>query len=211
MKHYLVIAGNIGVGKSTLAQIMHERLGWEPFYEAVVDNPYLSDFYADMPRWAFQSQMFFLTRRLHAHHQLLMRPGVVVQDRSVYEDAEIFARNLFLQERMSGRDYATYTDMYEVLKLFLPPPHLVVYLQASVETLLKRIAVRGREYEKKIEPAYLEDLNQLYAEWTANFKLAPVLTVPADRLDFVAQDRDLEMILEKVQQKLRGDQYVLFE
>lgn len=211
MKHYLVIAGNIGVGKSTLAQIMHERLGWEPFYEAVVDNPYLADFYADMPRWAFQSQMFFLTRRLHAHHQLLMRPGVVVQDRSVYEDAEIFARNLFLQERMSGRDYATYTDMYEVLKLFLPPPHLVVYLEASVETLLKRIAVRGREYEKKMEPAYLEDLNQLYAEWTANFTLAPVLTVPADRLDFVAQDRDLEMILEKVQQKLRGDQYVLFE
>lgn len=211
MKHYLVIAGNIGVGKSTLAQIMHERLGWEPFYEAVVDNPYLADFYADMPRWAFQSQMFFLTRRLHAHHQLLMRPGVVVQDRSVYEDAEIFARNLFLQQRMSRRDYATYSDMYEVLKLFLPPPHLVVYLQASVETLLKRIAARGREYEKKIEPAYLEDLNQLYAEWSANFKLAPILTVPADRLDFVAQDRHLDIILEKVQQKLRGDQYVLFE
>jgi deoxyadenosine/deoxycytidine kinase len=211
MKHYLVVAGNIGVGKSTLVQIMHARLGWEPFYEAVVENPYLADFYADMPRWAFQSQMFFLTRRLHAHHQLLMRPGVVVQDRSVYEDAEIFARNLMLQGRMSERDYATYSDMYDVLKLFLPPPHLVVYLQASVDTLLKRIAVRGREYEKNIEPAYLYELNGLYEEWIANFKLAPVLTVPADRLDFVQESRDLELILDKVQQKLRGEQYVLFE
>lgn len=211
MKHYLVVAGNIGVGKSTLVQIMHERLGWEPFYEAVVENPYLADFYADMPRWAFQSQMFFLTRRLHAHHQLLMRPGIVVQDRSVYEDAEIFARNLMLQGRMSERDFATYSDMYDVLKLFLPPPHLVIYLQASVDTLLKRIAVRGREYEKNIEPAYLYELNGLYEEWIANFKLAPVLTVPADRLDFVQEGRDLELILDKVQQKLRGEQYVLFE
>lgn len=211
MKQYLVVAGNIGVGKSTLVKFLHERLGWEPFYEAVVDNPYLADFYADMPRWAFQSQMFFLTRRLHAHHQLLLRPGVVVQDRSVYEDAEIFARNLALQGRMSERDYATYVDMYKVLKLFLPPPHLVVYLQASVETLLKRIELRGRDYEKNMAPEYLSELNQLYEEWTTGFDLAPVLTVPADRLDFVQEQRDLELILEKVQQKLRGDQYVLFE
>lgn len=211
MKHYLVVAGNIGVGKSTLVQFLHERLGWEPYYEAVVDNPYLADFYADMPRWAFQSQMFFLTRRLHAHHQLLSQPGVVVQDRSVYEDAEIFARNLFLQGRMSERDYATYADMYEVLKLFLPPPHLVVYLQASVETLMRRIELRGRAYEKNIEPAYLEELNTLYQEWTSQFKLAPVLTVPADRLDFVQENRDLDLILDKIQQKLRGEQYVLFE
>lgn len=211
MKHYLVIAGNIGVGKSTLVKIMHERLGWEPFYEAVVENPYLKDFYDDMPRWAFQSQMFFLTRRLHSHHQLLARPGVVVQDRSVYEDAEIFARNLHVRGRMSERDFATYSDMYEVLKLFLLPPHLVVYLQASVDTLLRRISLRGREYEKNIEPAYLDQLNRLYEEWTGSFKLAPVLTVPADRLDFVQSSPDLDLILDKVQQKLRGEQYVLFD
>ncbi len=211
MKHYLVVAGNIGVGKSTLVRFLHERLGWEPFYEAVVDNPYLADFYGDMPRWAFQSQMFFLTRRLQAHHQLLMRPGVVVQDRSVYEDAEIFARNLYLQGRMSERDYATYTEMYEVLKLFLPPPHLVVYLQSSVETLLRRITLRGRAYEKNIEPAYLQELNCLYDEWIRDFQLAPVLIVPADKLDFVQEHGDLELILDKIQQKLRGDQYVLFE
>jgi deoxyadenosine/deoxycytidine kinase len=211
MKHYVVVAGNIGVGKSTLVRILHERLGWEPFYEAVVENPYLADFYADMRRWAFHSQMFFLTRRLHAHHQLLSRPGVVVQDRSVYEDAEIFARNLFLQGRMSERDYATYSDLYDVLKLFLPPPHLVVYLQASVPTLMSRIALRGREYEKSIEPEYLAHLNSLYEEWIANFKQSPVLTVPSDRLDFVQYDRDLQLVIEKIQQKLRGDQYVLFE
>ncbi|RIK32773.1 MAG: deoxynucleoside kinase [Chloroflexi bacterium] len=194
-----------------MVKILSERLGWEPFYETVAENPYLADFYADMPRWAFHSQTFFLTRRLYAHHQLLSRPGVVVQDRSVYEDAEIFARNLYLQGRMSERDYATYADMYGVLKLFLPPPQLVVYLQASVDTLLKRIALRGREYEKKMERAYLEQLNLLYEEWTANFQLAPVLTVPADRLDFVQNNPDLELILDKIQQKLRGDQYVLFE
>ncbi len=211
MKAYVVVAGNIGVGKSTLVKIMHERLGWEPFYEAVVENPYLADFYADMPRWAFHSQLFFLTRRLQAHHQLLLRPGIVVQDRSVYEDAEIFARNLFRQGQMSERDYATYCELYEVLKLFLPPPQLVVYLQASVEVLLKRIALRGREYEKGIQPEYLERLNELYAEWAAGFQLAPILTVPADRLDFVLYDRDLELVLDKIQQQLRGDQYVLFE
>jgi deoxyadenosine/deoxycytidine kinase len=211
MKHYLVVAGNIGVGKSTLVKIMHERLGWEPFYEAVVENPFLADFYADMPRWAFHSQAFFLTRRLQSHYQLLQRTGTVVQDRSVYEDAEVFARNLYLQHSMSERDYATYRDLYDVLNLFLPAPHLVVYLQASVGTLLKRIQLRGREYEKNIASDYLARLNDLYAEWIANFKLAPVLTVPADRLDFVQYDRDLELVLDKVQQKLRGEQYVLFE
>lgn len=211
MKQFVVVAGNIGVGKSTLVRILHERLGWEPFYEAVGENPYLADFYADMPRWAFHSQMFFLTRRLRSHHQLLLRPGIVVQDRCVYEDAEIFARNLFLQGHMSAREYETYRDLYEVLLLFLPPPNLVIYLQASVETLRKRILLRGRDYEKGIEAGYLEQLNRLYEEWVGNFKLAPVLTVPTDRLDFVQHNRDLELILERIQQKLRGAQYVLFE
>jgi deoxyadenosine/deoxycytidine kinase len=211
MQNYLVVAGNIGVGKSTLVEIMHARLGWNPFYEAVIENPYLEDFYADMPRWAFHSQMFFLARRLRSHHQLLKQAGTVVQDRSVYEDAEVFARNLYLGGRMSRRDYQTYSEMYEVLKLFLPPPHLVVYLEASVDTLLKRIALRGREYERSIGRGYLEQLNSLYEDWAASFLLAPVLRVPADRLDFVQDDRDLDLVLTKIQQKLRGDQYVLFE
>lgn len=211
MKAFVVVAGNIGVGKSTLVQFLHERLSWEPYFEAVVENPYLAEFYADMPRWAFHSQVFFLTRRLRSHHELLMRPGTVVQDRCVYEDAEIFAKNLFKRGGMSERDYKTYRELYEVLTLLLPRPDLTVYLEASVSTLLQRIARRGRDYEKKIEPGYLSELNQLYSEWIGDFSVSPLLIVPADRLNFVSDKRDLEIILEKIQQKLRGDQYVLFE
>jgi deoxyadenosine/deoxycytidine kinase len=211
MKSFVAVAGNIGVGKSTLVRTLHERLGWEPFYEAVVENPYLADFYADMSRYAFHSQIFFLTRHLHSHRELLARPGVVVQDRSVYEDANIFARNLYLQGGISARDYQTYRELYEVLSLFLPPPDLIIYLQASVPTLLQRIARRGRDYEKNIAPDYLARLNDLYEEWIQNFALSSILIVPADRLDFVSQDGDLDLILEKIQQKLRGEQLVLFE
>ncbi len=211
MKNFIAVAGNIGVGKSTLVRIMQERLGWEPFYEAVVENPYLADFYADMPRYAFHSQIFFLTRRLHSHRELLDAPGVAVQDRSVYEDAEVFARNLYRQGAMAARDYQTYAELYQVLTEFLPPPDLIVYLRASVDTLLRRIALRGREYEKNISREYLEQLNELYEEWIGSFKRAPVLCVPADRLDFVQSEAHVQLILRKVQEKLRGDQMVLFE
>ncbi len=211
MKQFVAVAGNIGVGKSTLVRLMQERLNWEPFYEAVGENPYLKDFYADMPRYAFHSQIFFLTRRLRAHRELLDRPGIVVQDRSVYEDAEVFARNLYLQGAMGARDYHTYEELYHVLTAFLPPPDLIVYLRASVDTLLHRIALRGRDYEKTISREYLEQLNRLYEEWIANFKLAPVLCVPADRLNYVQFEADLELVLRKVQDKLRGDQLVLFD
>lgn len=211
MKGFIAIAGNIGVGKSTMARIMHERLGWEPFYEAVVDNPYLADFYSDMPRYAFHSQVFFLTRRLFSHRQLLDSPGTVVQDRSVYEDAEVFARNLYLQGAMGERDYRTYQELYQVLSEFLPPPDLVVYLRASVDTLMRRIAHRGREYERTISREYLGQLNELYEEWVSGFTKAPVLCVPSDRLDYVRYEADLDLVLTKVQERLRGNQMVLFE
>lgn len=211
MKKFIAIAGNIGVGKSTIARILHERLGWEPFYEAVVENPYLADFYADMPRYAFHSQIFFLTRRLHSHRELLDYPGTVVQDRSVYEDAEVFARNLYRQGAMGERDYRTYAELYHVLTEFLPPPDLIVYLRASVDTLLKRIAQRGRDYEKNISAKYLTELNVLYEEWVGGFTRAPVLYVPSDRLDFVQNESDLELVLKKVQDKLHGKQLVLFD
>ncbi len=211
MKNFIAVAGNIGVGKSTLVRMMQERLGWEPFYEAVVDNPYLADFYADMSRYAFHSQIFFLTRRLHAHRELLDAPGIVVQDRSVYEDAEVFARNLYRQGAMGERDYRTYEELYHVLTEFLPPPDLIVYLRASVDTLVRRIALRGRDYEKSISREYLTQLNELYEEWITSFKHAPVLCVPADRLDYVQYEADLELVLRKVQDKLRGEQLVLFD
>jgi len=210
MKKFVAVAGNIGVGKSTLVEKLSLRLNWEPFYEPVGENPYLADFYADMRAWAFQSQVFFLTRRLHAHRQLLDHPTSAIQDRSVYEDAEIFAHNLFLQGHIARRDYETYRELYEVLTLFLPPPDLVVYLRASTDTLLERIAARGREYEQDIDPTYLAQLNELYESWIDHFTLCPILTVPADDLDYVAHSSHLDLIVSKINSKLAGKEEVIF-
>ncbi len=210
MKKFIVVAGNIGVGKSTLVTMLSQRLGWQPFYEPVADNPYLADFYSDMPRWSFHSQVFFLANRLAIHHELLDHPTSVVQDRSVYEDAEIFARNLYNQGFMSDRDYSSYRHLYGVLVELLPPPDLVVYLRASVGTLEQRIARRGRDYESRIRPVYLAQLNALYEQWTQNFTFCPVLTVPADELDYVAHSAHLDLVVEKVHDKLQGKEEVRF-
>lgn len=209
MKRFIAIAGNVGVGKSTLTGLLAERLGWEPFFEAVDDNPYLADFYGDMRAWSFHSQIYFLSRRLRHHRQLLDRQNSVVQDRSVYEDAEVFAQNLYLQGDMDERDHRSYRELYEVLTSFLPPPDLVVYLRASTPTLLSRIAKRGRDYEQSIAPDYLERLNQLYEEWIKGFALCPVLTIPADELDFVAHDAHLALITERVLERLHGREEVI--
>jgi len=210
-KRFIAVAGNVGVGKSTLTALLSQRLEWMPFYEAVDDNPYLADFYADMQTWSFHSQVFFLSRRLKHHREIIDCPTSAVQDRSVYEDAEIFARNLHRQGHMSDRDYRSYRELYEAMNLFLPPPDLIVYLQASVPTLLRRIAQRGRDYEREIEPAYLEQLNELYDEWASTFDLCPMLTVPADDLDFVMYNTDLELIAGKIIDKLQGKETVVFE
>ncbi|MGD2176701.1 MAG: deoxynucleoside kinase [Anaerolineae bacterium] len=210
MKRFVAIAGNIGVGKSTLTELLSEWLGWEPFFEAVDDNPYLPDFYEDMERWSFHSQVYFLSRRLRHHWQLLQRANSVVQDRTVYEDAEIFARNLYRQGSMVKRDYQSYCELYEVVTTVLPPPDLIVYLQASVPTLQERIRRRGRSYERSIPTVYLERLNQLYETWIDNFTLCPVLTVPSDELDFVSHHSHLELITEKVLERLQGREEVVF-
>lgn len=211
MKKFVAVAGNIGVGKSTLVTMLCDRLGWEPFYEPVAENPYLADFYADMSTWAFHSQIFFLAHRLRAHHQLALRPTSVIQDRSVYEDAEVFARNLFLQGYIQPRDYQTYRELYETVMAFLPPPDLVIYLRASVSTLVSRISLRGREYERAISAEYLHSLNRLYEEWINNFTLCPVLTVPADDLNYVAHPGHLNLIAAKMMEKLTGKDEVVFD
>ena len=211
MKRFVAVAGNIGVGKSTLVALLCQRLDWQPFYEPVADNPYLADFYADMSTWSFHSQIFFLTHRLRAHRQLLDHPTSVLQDRTVYEDAEIFAENLYRQGLIHPRDYHTYRELYEVLTDFLPPPDLVLYLRASVPTLLSRISNRGRDYERQITFDYLSQINALYEEWIARFSLCPVLTVPSDDLDYVANSRHLNLIVEKVQEKLTGKEVVIFD
>lgn len=210
MKKYLVLAGNIGAGKSTLVGLLAERLGFRPYYEPVGENPYLADFYADMKRWAFHSQLFFLTHRVQSHRALMHDPWSVVQDRSIYEDAEVFARNLYEQGNMSRRDWESYLELYRTLIELLPPPDLVVYLKASVPTLKKRIAKRGRDFEAAIPDDYLAGLNCLYEDWIGSFELAPVLVVPGDRLDFVADSRDLGAIVATIGERLRDRQGALF-
>lgn len=210
-KQFVAIAGNIGVGKSSLVGLLANRLGWTPFYEAADENPYLSDFYLDMKKWSFHSQIFFLSKRLRHHRGLLDHPSSVLQDRSVYEDAEIFARNLYRQGAMGERDYGVYRELYEVLTLYLPPPDLVVYLRASASTLLKRIELRGRDYERDISLEYLVNLNELYEEWIASFTLCPVLIVPSDDLDYVNHDDHLDLVMSSVLGKLRGDQIPMFD
>jgi deoxyadenosine/deoxycytidine kinase len=211
MKKFVAIAGNIGVGKSTLVSLLSHRLGWQPFFEPVCENPYLADFYRDMSTWAYHSQIFFLTQRLHDHRQLIEHPTSAIQDRTVYEDAEVFARNLYLQGYFNPRDYQAYCELYNVLKEFLLPPDLVVFLRADVKVLLERIANRGRDYERRIGPDYLSQLNQLYDEWIATFNLCPVLTVPAGELDYVTYPGHLDLICHKVEEKLTGKEEVIFE
>jgi deoxyadenosine/deoxycytidine kinase len=204
MEKFIVVAGNIGAGKSTLVKLLSERLGFKPFYEPVNDNPYLADFYADMEKWAFHSQLYYLTRRLLIHKELLSVDGSVIQDRSVYEDAEIFARNLFLQGNISTRDFSVYKDLYRILITLLPPPNLIIYLQANVDTLEQRIALRGRKYEGSIPRDYLESLNKLYEEWMSNFTESPILVIPSDSLNLVADDNHIQQVLAAVQDKLTG-------
>jgi deoxyadenosine/deoxycytidine kinase len=211
MRKFLAVAGNIGVGKSTLVEMLCQRLSWQPFFEPVAENPYLADFYQNMNAWSFHSQIFFLAHRLRIHQDLVHFPGSVIQDRSIYEDAEIFARNLYLQGSLSERDYETYHALYMAMCEFLPPPDLVIYLRASVQTLQERIQLRHRDYEKTISPVYLDQVNGLYETWIQNFTLCPVLTVPADDLDFVAHPRHMEMVVQKVQEKLTGKEEVVFD
>jgi deoxyadenosine/deoxycytidine kinase len=210
MKKYLVIAGNIGAGKSTLVRLLSERLGFHPYYEPAAENPFLKDFYEDMPRWAFQSQVFFLSYRLRSQRALMDDPRSVVQDRSLYEDAEVFARNLYERGTMSERDWLTYRGLYASVAGLLPPPDLVIYIKASTETLKSRIAMRGRDFEASIPDAYLSDLGKLYDSWIEGFDLAPILVVPGDELDFVADGDDLDAIAETVGKRLLDRQGSLF-
>jgi deoxyadenosine/deoxycytidine kinase len=188
VKWFVAMSGNIGSGKSTLTTLLCQRLGWQAYYEVVDENPYLGDFYADMARWSFPLQVFFLTRRFRHHQEILRAAHSVVQDRTIYEDTEIFARNLYLQGLMDERDYHAYVDLFGMMVDFLRPPDLIVYLRAPVALLVDRIRARDRNYEREIPMAYLEQLNERYEEWIARFDLCPVMTLDAatvrlDRLD----------------------------
>jgi deoxyadenosine/deoxycytidine kinase len=208
-KRYLVaLAGNIGVGKSTLTRLLADHLDWTPFYEAVDDNPYLLDFYRNMREWSFHSQIFFLSRRLRCQRQILTHPHNVVQDRSIYEDAEIFATNLYQRGNMCQRDYQVYHTLYEEFAQLLPRPNLVVYLKASVPTLIERIHRRGRDFEREVSPLYLQQLNELYNAWSEDFTLCPMLTIPTDTLDFVRFEPDFFAVKEQILNMLPGQKTV---
>ncbi|NPA27387.1 MAG: deoxynucleoside kinase [Chloroflexi bacterium] len=196
---FVVVAGNIGAGKSTLVGLLAQQFGWRPFYEPEVENPYLADFYRDMRTWAFPSQVFFLTHRLRLHQRIAAHDGPSVQDRSLYEDAEIFAENLYRQGYLAPRDYQTYRALYEALVELLPRPDLVIYVRASVPTLMARIRQRGRAYERHIPEAYVARLNELYDAWARAFTLAPVLTLNADELDWLENPDHRAQIFAQIQ------------
>ncbi len=207
-KYFITVAGNIGVGKSTLVRLLSERIGWDPVFEAFDENPYLEDFYGDMPRWSFHSQVFFLSRRLRQHHALLQMPSSVIQDRSVYEDAEIFARNLYERGDMSERDWQSYVDLYRTLSMLLKPPDLVIYLRAGLPALRRRIAQRGRGFEQSISDDYLLRLNLLYDRWADDFTLSPVLIVNTDSLNYVQHSDHLDLIWQKIDDRLQGKEVI---
>jgi hypothetical protein len=199
---FVAVAGNIGAGKSSLTRLLAEHFGWKPYFESVDDNPYLPDFYADMKRWSFHLQIYFLSNRFKHHKRMTESGESVIQDRSIYEDAEIFARNLYDIGKMDQRDYDNYVSLFEVMTQYLKVPNLMIYLRASVETLLQQISRRGRSFEQRIEREYLEQLNKHYENWIGRYKRGPLLVVESDGLDFVNRQSDLKRIITLVEEKL---------
>ena len=202
---YITVCGNIGVGKTSLVSLLCQEFGWQPYYEGVNDHPYLDDYYKDMPRWGFHTQLYFLTQRLRQHQDIANIPASVCQDRSIYEDHEIFAKSLYNLGIMSERDYGTYRQLFDAISPYITKPNLLIYLKASVPTLMGRIALRSRDCESGIAADYLEHLNERYREWMEHFTLCPVLTLEADKLDFVQRDGDLLFVFDEVRRYLGGE------
>ena len=198
---FVAVAGNIGAGKSSLAKMLGDYFHWKPYFESVDDNPYLADFYQDMERWAFHLQIYFLSNRFKAHKQIVESNESVIQDRTIYEDAEIFARNLFNIRKMSERDFSNYVSLFNVMMEYLRPPDLLIYLRASVDTLLTQIARRGRDFERGIERSYLEQLNTLYENWIQRYKHR-LLIIESDNVDFVNRHEDFDAIVAQVKTTL---------
>lgn len=202
MSGVITIVGNIGSGKTSLTRLLAEQLDWEPWFESVQDNPYLADFYGDMRRWSFHLQVYFLSQRFNQHLTMTRHPRPCVQDRSVYEDLEIFSRALLRQGHLDARDFEHYEGLYSQLVDLIPPPNLVVYLKADVPTLQARIRQRGRDFEQRIDPGYLALLNELYDDWIARLDWAPVLTIEMAGVDFVRRDADFSRIRHLIQDRM---------
>ena len=185
MRKAIAIAGNIGAGKSTLVEFLHRTYGISPYYEPSEENPYLPNFYEDMKRWAFHSQLYFLSNKFRIHQEFDRMPGLVVLDRTIFEDAEIFATALYDMRCMDDRDWATYRAFYKSILEAINPPDLLIYLRCSMRTLRKRIKLRGREMEADIPLSYLKRLERLYEEWIASYDMSDVLVLETDKLDYI--------------------------
>jgi deoxyadenosine/deoxycytidine kinase len=199
---FVGIAGNIGVGKTTFTEIIAERFGWQAYYESVIDNPYLSDFYGNMKRWSFNLQIFFLHHRFATHIEMSKNTSGAIQDRTIYEDIEIFARNLFDMGLMSKRDWQTYSDLFKNMTSFLKKPDLIIYLKASTDTLMSRINSRDRDFERNINPEYLHSLNISYDNWISNLKEIPVYVIESDHFNIFEEPEKLDLYCNEIQIKL---------
>lgn len=209
-KRFVLVAGNIGAGKTSLTERLGQQLGWQTAFESVVDNPYLADFYTDMRSWAFHLNVFFLGHRAEQHLSLARSGRSAIIDRSIYEDAEIFARAAVELGTLQGRDYDTYRKVFDLVVSALPAPDLLIYLRAEVPVLLQRIRSRARQMERAITAEYLGLLDRLYEEWIARFDLCPVLTIRSADLDFVHRPRHLQIVLSHIHDKLAGKEEIEF-
>ena len=201
-RKYIAVAGSIGAGKSSIVEFLHDKYGIEPFFEPNEHNPYLEDFYGDMERWSFQSQIYFLAAKFRLHQKLDQHQDSVVQDRTIWEDAEIFAESLFQQGMIDDRDYGTYRALYESIKHRIRPPDLMIYLRCPVRTVRRRIARRGRTMEQDIPLAYLRRLHKLYENWIDGYDLSPLLIIPTNKLDYLTDLVDQHDIVTRIEKYL---------
>jgi deoxyadenosine/deoxycytidine kinase len=209
-KRLILVAGNIGTGKTSITERVGERLGWETSFESVADNPYLPDFYGDMSKWAYHLQVFFLGHRAQQHLALANSPRSAIADRSIYEDAFIFARALHHMNNLNERDYQSYRTLFDLVVSNLPRPDLLLYLEAPVQVLLERIYQRGRQMESGISSEYLSLLEVFYQEWLDAFDLCPVLTIHSADLNFVKNPHHLDIVVQRIEDKLAGKEVVYF-
>jgi deoxyadenosine/deoxycytidine kinase len=201
---HIAIAGNIGSGKTTLTRILSKHYGWEPHYEDVDDNPYLNDFYADMQRWSFNLQIYFLNSRFSQILEIRRHGKTVIQDRTIYEDAYIFAPNLHAMGLMSTRDFENYYTLFNLMASLIQPPDLVIYLRASVPTLVNQIQKRGRKYENSIRLDYLKRLNERYESWVETYRDGKLLVIDADSMDFLGNPEDISTVIDRINAELHG-------
>jgi deoxyadenosine/deoxycytidine kinase len=195
----IAIAGNIGAGKTSLVEFLKATYNITPFYEPNDENPYLEDFYKDMKRWAFHSQLYFLSNKFRIHQQVDSTSGVVVQDRTIFEDVEIFATALHQMKQISHRDWNTYQDFYQSIIASIKPPDLMVYLKCSIRTIRKRIKIRGRKMEQNIPLSYLKRLDGLYENWIANYNMSKVLIIDSDKLDYMCDFVDRLDVMQQIE------------